>query len=159
MRVRLAALALPAALLLLSAPARADCPPIRVILSGTVVKKNEDRPVSNFPITIRIRSGDAGLSKLNWEAVVTDADGRFRWSQDFPADPCLQGNLFKRIPLKIWGWLRSPMNRSYRHHARALPEEIVLNLGQRLRRIDRDELLDHLGGKKHVTEIDLLLEI
>ena len=159
MRVRLAALALPAALLLLSAPARADCPPIRVILSGTVVKKNEDRPVSNFPITIRLRFGDAGLSKLNWEAVVTDADGRFRWSQDFPADPCLQGNLFKRIPLRTWGWLRTPFSREHRHHARALPEEIVLNLGRRLRRIDRDELIDHLDEKEGVVEIDLPLEL
>lgn len=159
MRARLAVVALLAALLLLPAPARADCPPIRVILNGTVVKKNEDRPVSNFPITIRIRSNDKDLSKLSWEAVVTDAGGRFRWSHDFPADPCHEGNLFKRASLKLWGWLRFPMNRSYRHHARALPEVIVLNLGQRLRRIDRDEMLDHLDGEKDVIELDLPLEL
>ena len=159
MGVPLAAAALLVAVLLLPAPARADCPPIQVILNGTVVKKNEDRPVSNFPITIRIRSNDEGLSKLNWEAVVTDAGGRFRWSHDFPADPCLQGNLFRRMPLKIWGWLRYPFSREHRHRARALPEVIVLNLGQRLRRIDRGELLDHLDSKEGIVELDLPLEL
>ncbi|MFQ5458780.1 MAG: hypothetical protein ACE5FC_10085 [Myxococcota bacterium] len=147
------------AVLLVPARAGAECAPLRVILTGSVIKKIENRPVTRFPITLRMTFDEAGLPKLRWDAVVTDRDGRFRWSREFPADPCHDGNVLARYPKKLGGWLSHPLSRSYRKRARALPETIVLNLGRHIRRIERDELLDHLDGKTSAAEIDLFLEL
>ncbi len=152
---RRAALAAVAVVLLLAPlTARADCPSIKVILTGKVFEERLDLPLTNFPIAVRMEGKQGGLRTLTWEAVVTDADGRFRWKRDFPAEPCHEG-VFGKLRGAIWSWTVKARSRAWHRGAEGLPRRIILNTGPRLIPIERAELLDRLDDKAHTVEIDI----
>ncbi|MDP3937904.1 MAG: hypothetical protein Q8R92_07185 [Deltaproteobacteria bacterium] len=152
---RVALAVVTAALFLAPLTARADCPAIRVILTGTVIEERLDLPLRNFPIAVRMEAkGEDGLPTLTWEAVVTDVDGRFRWEREFPAEPCHEG-VFGKLRGAIWSWTVKARSRAYHHGAEGLAMRITLNTGPRLIPIERAEMLDRLDEKSHTVEIDI----
>jgi hypothetical protein len=142
MRGFLLSAALGAAVALFPQAARADCPPIRVVVDGSVTTEREGQPIANFPITVRLQGMEGGLPTIRWEAVVTGRDGRFQWSRAFPANPCYDSNFLLNFPRRIWGKLRRPRSAAHRRRARDVPHLIFFNTGSEVRRIERAQLLD-----------------
>jgi hypothetical protein len=155
MRGHLWAAALGAAAALFPAAGRAECPPIQVVLEGSVTTEREGQPVSNYPITVRMQGQEGGLPTLRWEAVVTGRDGRFRWARAFAANPCYDAIFLLDFPRRIWGRLRHPWSDAYRRHALDLPHLIVLNAGKEVRRIERARLLDAFDPEARTAQVEV----
>ncbi len=155
MRGCLLAAVLGLAVALFSPAARADCPPIRVVLDGSVTAERDGQPLANLPITIRLQGKEGGLPTIRWEAVVTDRDGRFQWSRAFPANPCYDSNFLLDLPRRIWGKLRHPRSAAYRRRALDVPHLILLNTGSEIRRLERAQLLDAFDPESRTARIEL----
>jgi len=133
----------------------ADCRPIHVVVQGTVTSKADRRPLPDLPVTIRIGTKSEGLTSVEWGAVVTDRQGHFQWSRDFPADPCHHGKAFLHFPSRLGGKLRHPMSRAYRFGAGKLPWEIALDTMGVIHRVRRAELLQLLDPKTRVVKVQV----
>jgi hypothetical protein len=142
-----------------SSDAFAACPPIEVRLSGTITREADGSPAANLPVTIRIEGEAEGLVSMQWDAVVTDRDGRYAWSKTFPRDPCREGNPILDFPARAWGWIAHPRGGAYRRGARKLPNLIRLQTEHRSVPIPRSRLIDGLdaGGRVSTVMIDFFL--
>ena len=140
-------------------PAYAACPPIEVRISGAVTRETDGSTISNLPITIRMEVESGGLPSMQWDAVVTDRDGRYAWSKSFPRDPCREGNPILGFPARLWGWIAHPRNETYRRGANGLPEQIRLQTEHRSVPIPRSRLIDGLDpeGRLSVVTLDFSL--
>jgi hypothetical protein len=159
MRGRLLAAALGLAAALFPVAARAGCPPIQVVVDGSVTREGEGRPVANLPITVRMQSEEGGLPTMSWEAVVTDKEGRYRWTHAFDADPCREGNFLLTLPWRFWGKMRHPLSKAYSRRAMKLPRLIVLNTGSEIRNIPRERLLDALDPSERTARVQADFEL
>ncbi len=135
--------------------ARAECRPIHVVVTGTVTSKDDQRPIPDLPVTIRIQGENGGLPSVEWDAVVTDRHGRFEWSREYPADPCRRGNPFLHFPSRFWGRLRHPQSRAYRLGAMKIPREIALDTTGVVHPVRRAELLQALDPKTRVAKVEV----
>lgn len=152
---RAAAMILLAALSAFATPADAGCPPIEVRLAGTITREADGSPVANLPVTIRMEGEAQGLVSIQWDAVVTDRDGRYAWSKTFPRDPCREGNPMLDLPGRAWGWIAHPRGKAYRHQAKGLPERIRLQTEHRSVPIPRSRLIDGLDPSGLISTVTI----
>jgi hypothetical protein len=143
----------------LPAAARAECPPIKVSLVGRVTAADDGRPLKRLPIVMRIETENRGLPEVRFDAVITDAHGRFGWTREYPSEPCRDGGFFAGLPGRIWGRLLHPRDEAFRLGAERLPQRIRLKLPQRIRIISRDELLRSLDPDSRSARVRLDLAL
>ncbi len=145
-------------LLLLAMPAvsaGAACPPIEVRLSGTITREADGSPATNYPVTIRMEGEEEGLVSMQWDAVVTDRDGRYAWSRTFPRDPCREGNPILGFPGRAWGWIAHPRGKAYRRGARALPRQVRIQTAHRSVPVPRARLIEGLDAEGRLSTVTI----
>ena len=157
-KARGAALAL-LALASFTPQSRAECPPIEVRLSGTITREPDGLPVRDYPVTIRMEGVLEGLRSIQWDAVVTDKEGRYLWTKTFPRDPCREGNPILGFPSRLWGSITHVRSEAYHHGAKQLPERIRLQTEHRSVPILRSRLIDGLdeAGRVSAVTVDFSL--
>jgi hypothetical protein len=138
-----------------SEPAHAACPSIEVRLHGTITREEDGLPVTNLPVAIRMEVESGGLPSMQWDAVVTDRDGRYAWTKTFPRDPCLEGNAILGFPARAWGWIAHLRSDSYHHGARKLPALIRLQTERRSVPVPRARLIDGLDAQGRVSSVTI----
>lgn len=135
--------------------AHAACPPIEVRVNGTITRELDGSPARDYPVTIRMEGVQEGLRSIQWDAVVTDSEGRYLWTKTFPRDPCREGNPILGFPSRLWGWITHPRSEAYHHGARQLPERIRLQTEKRSVPISRSRLIDGLDEAGRVSSVTI----
>jgi len=143
------------ALVLITPPAHAACPPIEVRVSGTITRELDGSPVRDYPVTIRMEGVLEGLRSIQWDAVVTDKEGRYLWTKTFPRDPCREGSPILGFPGRLWGWITHVRSEAYHHGAKQLPERIRLQTEKRSIPISRSRLISGLDAQGRVSTVTI----
>jgi hypothetical protein len=126
-----------------------------VRLSGTITREADGSPISNLPVTVRMEGQEKGLVSMQWDAVVTDRDGRYAWSKSFPREPCRESNPILGFPGRIWGRIAHPRGKAYHRGANALPELIRLHTERRSVPVPRSRLIDGLDAEGRLSTVTI----